>query len=58
MPRLQAKRMLEDVRINGKKLTVDGMYDLVLAATGSQEEAERATKEMMAAQLRANETPE
>jgi len=34
--------MLDEVRMSGKRLTVDGMYDLVLAATGSVEEAERA----------------
>lgn len=58
IPRLRARRLLDEHHLHGRKLTPDGMYDLVLAATGSVDEAERATKEMMHARLRSGEVPE
>lgn len=58
LPRLRARRLLDEINLHDRKLTADAMYDLVLAATGSQDEAERATKEMMHARLRSGEVPE
>jgi hypothetical protein len=50
-------RILEARRSKGDP-TVEGLFDLVLLATGSREQAEREAKKYMADQLAADMTPE
>lgn len=47
---LQARRLKYD-------LTTDGLFELVLLATGNRDTAERAARDLMAQKLRAGETP-
>ena len=54
---VQAMRILEARRSKGDP-TVEGLFDLVLLATGSREQAEREAKKYMADQLAADMTPE
>lgn len=57
MPRLRAREAIYDIHLHGASIDLDTRYDLVLQATGSTEEAERAVKEYMRAELRAGRTP-
>jgi len=58
MPRIQAGRTRRELSLRPEvQLSTDGLYDLVLAETGSPDLAERAAKDQMAAQLRAGQTP-
>lgn len=57
IPRLKAGRILDDIRRSGHRISSDAIYDLTLAATGSEAEAERAAREHLKAELRAGQTP-
>lgn len=46
-----------DIQLHGASIDLDTRYDLVLQATGSVDEAERAVKEYMRAELKAGRTP-
>jgi hypothetical protein len=57
MRRLQAKRTRERLEFSQVKLSVDGLYNLILAETEDEAQAEKAARDYMAAQLRAGKTP-
>jgi len=58
MKRIQAKRTRKELALRPDlKLSVDQMYELVLAETDSRDQAEFAARQYMASQLRAGETP-
>lgn len=56
IPRLQAEEELRLRRVEAE-LTADTYFDLMLAATGNRERAERAFKAFRAAELASGETP-
>lgn len=58
MPRLEARRRRERLEASGATPTVDAVYELTLAETGSEERAQRAATAHAAALLRAGLTPE
>ncbi len=58
MPRLQAQRTLEQVRLSDRQLTAAGAYNLTLAATESEDLAWEARNAVIAAELRAGRTPQ
>ena len=55
---IKAERMLERARAGEIRLTSNGWYDLVMLVTGDVEQAERAAKEYIRQELRANRNPE
>ncbi len=55
MTALMARDALRD---RGATMTVDELYDCLLAATGNADAAEKAVRERIHAQLRAGQTPE
>ena len=58
MPRIQAKRDLNQLQWSGLKLKADDLHDLVLRATGSKLAAEEAWKSQVRNELRHGRTPE
>ena len=57
IPRLKAGRVLDDIRRSGNRISADDLYDLTLAATGSETQAELAMRTQIENELRAGETP-
>jgi len=57
MPRLEAKRVRQQLQLGGNRISADYLYDLVLLETGDEDEASRAAAELMSAELKAGLTP-
>lgn len=59
IPRLDAKRLRRALKTAPDvRLSVDEVYELILAETENRDAAEHAAKSYMAAQLRTGQTPD
>ena len=57
IPAVEAHRELSARRAEGP-LSHERLFDLILVSTGDREQAERASRELLAATLRAGQTPD
>lgn len=55
LPAIQAERTLHE---RGGDLSTDGFYDAILEMTGSEEQADKLTRERLANQMRAGQQVE
>lgn len=59
MPRLEARRARRSLAFrNDVRLTIDQVYDLVMAETGDERQASKAASTYAAALLRSGQKPE
>ena len=58
MPRLEAKKLLEDARAGRVTLKAEGWHDVTLLATGDKDLAEKAMKDFIRASRAAGREPE
>ncbi len=57
IPRLRAKKILEELEIKQGAMSADRLHDLMLTAGRSKEDAEKAARHYMAAELRSGQIP-
>lgn len=56
-PRLEARRIRQQLQLSGQRMSAEYLYDLVLLETGDEDEASRAAAALMSAELKAGLKP-